>query len=64
MISFISATELPQAPAIRAQGIALDPDDVRGVIVSWNAGYDGNSPIISYSVQYQELPYGSGEHIG
>lgn len=51
--------ELPKPPII--QSVILDPDDVRGVLVFWTPEYDGNTPILKYSIQYHEVIYGEGE---
>ncbi|XP_053380573.1 protein sidekick-2-like [Mercenaria mercenaria] len=51
----LTVIELPQAPVITS--VTLHPTDVRAVIVKWNPGYDGNTPITKFSVQYKEVLY-------
>ncbi|XP_053386774.1 protein sidekick-1-like isoform X2 [Mercenaria mercenaria] len=54
----LTVIELPQAPVITS--VSLHPNDVRGVIVKWIPGYDGNTPITKFNVQYQEVLPGNG----
>ena len=44
-------SELPYAPIIT--GIALNSDSNRAVDVRFIAGFDGNSPITKYIIQYR-----------
>lgn len=53
----LTVIELPQAPVITS--VVLHPNDVRAVIVRWNPGYDGNTAITKFSVQYKEVPFGN-----
>ena len=35
--------------------MTLHPTDVRAVMVYWTPRFDGNTPILRYSIQYKEL---------
>lgn len=48
--------ELPYAPTTVAAGRVRDPAAGKLVNVSWTPGFDGNSPIIKYIVQYRIVP--------
>ncbi|KAL4239205.1 Protein sidekick-2 [Mactra antiquata] len=53
----LTVLELPQPPVVN--NVLLHPTNVRAVIVRWTPSYDGNTPILKFSVQYKELLYGS-----
>ena len=44
-------TEKPFAPIITS--VSLHPTDVRAVVVTWQPQFDGNTPILRYSIEYK-----------
>ena len=51
-------TEKPFAPIITS--VSLHPTDVRAVVVTWQPRFDGNTPILRYSIEYKEVGANSG----
>ena len=59
MINFFSMpviVDLPHPPVIT--NVILHPTDVLAVIVYWTPEFDGNTPIIRYSIEYKETGLG------
>ena len=53
--AMLDVIELPYAPtSIQATKISTGHDPV--INISWTAGFDGNSPIIKYIIQYRFVP--------
>ena len=52
----LSVIELPHAPQIIS--VQLNPNSQKSVDVSWAPGFDGNSPIQKYIMQYRYVPEG------
>ena len=50
-------SELPHAPAITL--VQLSAESNRAADVEWEPGFDGNSPIISFVVQFRRVPEGT-----
>ena len=55
-VCYLYAAELPYAPVI--QSVALSRDESRAIVLTWQPGFDGNSPIIKFTVEYQAVPEG------
>ncbi|KAI0210962.1 Protein sidekick [Lamellibrachia satsuma] len=52
----IEIIELPYSPSVTS--VELSTDSNRAVIVAWQPGYDGKSPISRFVVQYRQLSPG------
>ncbi len=50
----LDVIELPYAPThVHAQRVTAAPKTVN---ISWTPGFDGNSPVIKYILQYRHVP--------
>ena len=56
VVCCLYTAELPYAPVI--QSVALSRDESRAIVLTWQPGFDGNSPIIKFTVEYQAVPEG------
>ncbi|XP_078319648.1 protein sidekick-like isoform X2 [Crassostrea virginica] len=53
--AFLQVTELPHKPVVTS--VVQNPSDLRSINVSWSPGFDGNSPIIRFILQYRKVDY-------
>ena len=49
-------SEIPYSPSVT--NVMLNEEDIKAVDVSWSPGFDGNSPILHYVMQYRMVPPG------
>lgn len=55
LITFWYFSELPHKPVVTS--VVQNPSDLRSINVSWSPGFDGNSPIIRFILQYRKVDY-------
>ncbi|XP_048761303.2 protein sidekick-2-like isoform X2 [Ostrea edulis] len=53
--AFLQVTELPHKPVVTS--VVHNPSNLRSVNVSWSPGFDGNSPIQRFILQYRKVDY-------
>lgn len=52
----IRVIELPYPPVITS--VNLNTESIRAVDVHWNPGFNGNSPINKFTIQFRQVPAG------
>ncbi|XP_061168000.1 protein sidekick-2-like [Saccostrea echinata] len=53
--AFLQVTELPHKPVVTS--VVHNPSNLRSINVSWSPGFDGNSPIQRFILQYRKVDY-------